>query len=304
MPLRPSRWPGPRRTLVTAHQRRESAILRSHWVLVVMDQYTRRIVGFGIHAGTVDGRALCRMFNPAIRGRSRPTRLSSDHDPLYRFHHWRANLRVLQVTEVKSVPYVPLSHPFVERLIGTLRRECVDQLLFWSASDLEDKLAAFQDFYNAHRAHASLDGRTPTKGCRTARPLPMGRALPWSLSDADRGVTSDQRRRWRVGRRARVRRLSRHSRAVRQLHALLMPSRQLRGGLPAHGTRRSNDVGFLRIRHPQVSHPLDGKQSFMTSPHRHSPLTSLAWSHHATTPLIIQILPADFDAGTSLALNI
>ena len=56
----------------------ESAILRSHWVLVVMDQYTRRIVGFGIHAGTVDGRALCRMFNHAIRGLSRPTRLSSD----------------------------------------------------------------------------------------------------------------------------------------------------------------------------------------------------------------------------------
>ena len=139
----------------------ESATLRSHWVLVVMDQYTRRIVGFGIHAGTVDGRALCRMFNHAIRGLSRPKRLSSDHDPLYRFHPWCANLRVLQVTEVKSVPYVPLSHPFVERLIGTLRRECVDQLLFWSASDLEDKLVAFQDFYNAHRAHASLDGRTP-----------------------------------------------------------------------------------------------------------------------------------------------
>ena len=97
------------------------------------------------------------------------------------------------------------------------------------------------------------DARPDTKGCRTARPLPMGRALPWSLSDADRGVTSDQRRRWRAGRRARVRRLSRHSRAVRQLHAFLMPSRQLRGGLPAHGTRRSNDVGFLRIRHPQLS---------------------------------------------------
>ena len=139
----------------------ESATLRSHWVLVVMDHYTRRIVGFGIHAGTVDGRALCRMFNHAMRGLSRPKRLSSDHDPLYRFHQWCANLRVLQVTEVKSVPSVPLSHPFVERLIGTLRRECVDQLLFWSASDLEDKLVAFQDFYNAHRAHASLDGRTP-----------------------------------------------------------------------------------------------------------------------------------------------
>ena len=73
----------------------ESAILQSHWVLVVMDQYTRRIVGFGIHAGIVDGRALCRMFNHAIRGLSRPKRLSSDHDPLYRFHQWHANLRLL-----------------------------------------------------------------------------------------------------------------------------------------------------------------------------------------------------------------
>jgi hypothetical protein len=41
--------------------------MRTHWVLVVMDQFTRRIIGFGIHAGTVvDGVALCRMFNQAI----------------------------------------------------------------------------------------------------------------------------------------------------------------------------------------------------------------------------------------------
>ena len=139
----------------------ESALLRSHWVLVVMDHYTRRIVGFGVHAGIVDGRALCRMFSHAIRGPLSPTRLSADHDPLYRFHQWHANLRVLRVTEVKSVPYVPVSHPFVERLIGTLRRECVDRMLFWSASDLERKLEAFQDFYNVHRAHAALEGRTP-----------------------------------------------------------------------------------------------------------------------------------------------
>ena len=33
----------------------ESATLRTHWVLVVMDQYTRRIIGFGVHAGKVDG---------------------------------------------------------------------------------------------------------------------------------------------------------------------------------------------------------------------------------------------------------
>ena len=37
----------------------ESVALRTYWVLVIMDQYTRRIIGFGIHAGVVDGWALC-----------------------------------------------------------------------------------------------------------------------------------------------------------------------------------------------------------------------------------------------------
>jgi len=73
----------------------------------------------------------------------------------------QANLRILDVTEVKTVPYVPLSHPFVERLIGTIRRECLDRTLFWTAADLETKLLDFQRFYKGHRAHAGLDGRTP-----------------------------------------------------------------------------------------------------------------------------------------------
>ena len=95
-----------------------------------MDQFTRRIIGFGVHQGIVDGVALCRMFHRAIRGHSLPKYLSSDHDPLYRFHQWEANLRILEVTEIKGVPYVPLSHPFVERLIGTIRREYLDRILF------------------------------------------------------------------------------------------------------------------------------------------------------------------------------
>ena len=77
-----------------------------------------------------------------------PKYLSTDHDPLYRFHQWQANLRVVEVVEIKTVPYVPLSHPFVERLVGTLRRECLDRTLFWTAADLEAKLREFQEFFN------------------------------------------------------------------------------------------------------------------------------------------------------------
>jgi putative transposase len=141
----------------------ESVALRTYWVLVVLDQYTRRIIGFGIQAGIVDGLALCRMFKDAIRGETVPKYLSSDHDPLYRFHQWQANLRILSITEIKTVPDVPLSHPFVERLIGTIRRECLDRLLFWTATDLELKLSAFKQYYNRYRTHAALEGQTPVK---------------------------------------------------------------------------------------------------------------------------------------------
>jgi transposase InsO family protein len=156
----------------------ESATLRSYWVLAIMDQYTRRIIGFGVHAGTVDGVALCRMFNRAIRGQLwMPKYISSDNDPLYRFHQWQANLRILEVTEIKTVPYVPLSHPFVERLIGTLRREYLDHTLFWTTADLENKLLDFRTYFNNHRTHTSLKGRTPDEPA--SRPIANLHLFGW-----------------------------------------------------------------------------------------------------------------------------
>ena len=147
-----------------------SIVLQSDWVLVVRDQFTRRLVGFGVHRGPVDAPSLCRMCNAAIHGRGAPRHLRTDHDPLFEAYRWTANLRLLEIDEIKTVPHVPLSHPFVERLIGTMRRECLDHVLFWNAGDLERTLADFQAYYNAARSHASWEGYTPLgfAGERTA----------------------------------------------------------------------------------------------------------------------------------------
>ena len=141
--------------------------------MVVMDQFTRRIIGFGVHAGDVDGMALCRMFNKAISGMGIPKYLSTDHDPLFEYHRWQANLRILEIDEIKSVPYTPTSHPFIERLIGTIRREFLDQTLFWNAGDLERKLSDFQSYYNLHRTHSSLGGDMPAEVAGGASKLPI-----------------------------------------------------------------------------------------------------------------------------------
>ncbi|MDW3095039.1 MAG: integrase core domain-containing protein [Gammaproteobacteria bacterium] len=141
----------------------ESITLKSHWVLVVMDVWSRKLVGLSVNNGPVDGPTLCRMFNQIISNKSTPQYISSDNDPLFQFHRWKANLRILEIEEVKSIPFTPISHPYVERVIGTIRRECLDQTLFWSDVDLQNKLDDFTDYYNNHRVHASLNGEIPAE---------------------------------------------------------------------------------------------------------------------------------------------
>jgi putative transposase len=53
------------------------------------------------------------------------------------------------------------SHPFVERLIGSIRRELLDQTLFWTATDLENKLREYQYYFNENRTHSGRNGTTP-----------------------------------------------------------------------------------------------------------------------------------------------
>ena len=141
----------------------ESILLKSHWVMVVMDQYTRRIIGFGVHTGNVDGPTVCRMFNRVTSGQSWPKQISSDNDPLFQYQRWKANLRVLEIEEIKSLPHVPMSHPFVERLIGSIRRELLDQTLFWTVTGLENKLQNYQCYYKGYRTHSGRDGETPVE---------------------------------------------------------------------------------------------------------------------------------------------
>jgi hypothetical protein len=68
-----------------------------------MDQFSRRIIGFGVHVGDVDGVALCCMLNSEISTMGTPRYLSSDKDSLFEYHRWQANLRILEIDEIKSL---------------------------------------------------------------------------------------------------------------------------------------------------------------------------------------------------------
>ena len=77
---------------------------------------------------------------------------------------------MLGIEAIPTVPGVPVSHPFVERLIRTIRQEYLDHLLFWNAADLERKLERFQCYYNGCRVHQGLAGDTPQDRVGAAAP--------------------------------------------------------------------------------------------------------------------------------------
>ena len=84
-----------------------------------MDRFAQRIIGFGVQAAAVDGVALCRRFNQATAGQGLPIRLSLDYDNLFRFERRRANLRILEIEAIGTVPYAPVSTAPVGSLIAT-----------------------------------------------------------------------------------------------------------------------------------------------------------------------------------------
>jgi transposase InsO family protein len=121
------------------------------------------------------------MFNRAIAKHTPPKYLSSDNDPLFRLQRSRANLRILEVDEIKAIPCTPRSHAFVERLIGTVRREYLDRTLFWNQSDLERKLDNYrQAYYNQHRCHTGLAGAMPAeRSSAPAHPIANLESYRW-----------------------------------------------------------------------------------------------------------------------------
>ncbi|WP_442886475.1 integrase core domain-containing protein [Candidatus Binatus sp.] len=80
----------------------------------------------------------------------------------------------------KTIPCTPVSHPFVERLIGTVRREYLDRTLFWNRGDLERKLDNYKAYYNQHRCHTGLAGATPAERSGVpAQPIAKLESYTW-----------------------------------------------------------------------------------------------------------------------------
>ena len=121
-----------------------------------------------------------------------PRFLLRDRDGTYG-QDFRACLEALEIDEVLTAPQSPWQNPYVERLIGSMRRECVDHVIVLNERSLQRILRSYIDYYHHWRTHLSLGKDAPVsrRACcigRGHRDAARGRPAPQLPSS--RGLTT------------------------------------------------------------------------------------------------------------------
>ena len=129
------------------------------FVFVVLAHHRRRVVHFNVtDAPTAQwtGQQLVEAFpwEPA------PGYLLRDRDAVYGVV-FSSRAQALGIHEVKTAPRSPWQNPYVERLIGTLRRECLDHVVVLNEAHLHRLLRAYLAYYHGARTHLSLAKDAP-----------------------------------------------------------------------------------------------------------------------------------------------
>jgi transposase InsO family protein len=83
----------------------------------------------------------------------------------------RARIEAMGIEEVVTAPRSPWQNPYVERMIGSIRRECLDHLTVVDERHLGRRLASYLDYYHRSRTHLSLGKDSPVH-----RPVETGKA--------------------------------------------------------------------------------------------------------------------------------
>ena len=98
--------------------------------------------------------------------RDQGCRYPRDRDGIYR-DDWVEMTKGLGIEEVIAAPRSPWQNPFVERLIGSVRRECLDHIIVWNARSLRRTLRSYFAYYQDFRTHLALAKDAPESRAET-----------------------------------------------------------------------------------------------------------------------------------------
>jgi transposase InsO family protein len=140
------------------------------FVFIVLAHHRRRVIHFNVTAHPTS-EWTAQQITEAFPWDTAPRYLLHDRDSIYA-DVFRQRVRGMAIREVLTAPRSPWQNPFVERLIGSIRRECLDHLIVFNESGLRRTLKSYFDYYHGVRTHLSLEKDAPET--RPVQPPELG----------------------------------------------------------------------------------------------------------------------------------
>ena len=150
-----------------------TATFRVLYLFIVLHHERRKVVHFAVTEHP-SANWVCQQLHEAFPFEKAPRYLIRDRDSIYGSKA-RQSLEHMGVEEDLIAPRSPWQSPYVERLIGSLRRECLDHLIVLNEGHLHCIVSQYLAYYHQARAHLSLDRNAPIP--RKVEPVGTGRVL-------------------------------------------------------------------------------------------------------------------------------
>jgi len=153
-----------------------TARFRVLYVFIVLSHDRRKVVYFNATEHPTADWTAQQLFE-AFPFDSAPRYLLHDRDAIYG-EKVKRRIRALEIEEVITAPRSPWQNAYVERVIGSIRRECLDHVIVLNERHLKRILRDYFNYYHISRTHLSLDKNPPEP--RAVEPAASGNivALP------------------------------------------------------------------------------------------------------------------------------
>ena len=129
------------------------------YVLVVIRHESRQVVHFNVTRHPT-AKWAAQQIVEACPWDSLPKYLLRDRDGIYG-DYFQSRIQNMGINEVKTAPQSPWQNPYVERLIGSIRRDCINAMIILNEAHLKRILTEYFAYYHEDRTHLGLTKETP-----------------------------------------------------------------------------------------------------------------------------------------------
>ena len=136
-----------------------TATFRVLYCFLILGHERRRVIHFNVTTNPT-ARWTAQQFTEAFPWDESPEYLIRDRDGCYGTE-FRDRVEKVGIEEVPTAPRSPWQNPYCERVIGSIRRECLDHVIVLNDRHLKRILSAYFDYYHNCRTHLSLERNSP-----------------------------------------------------------------------------------------------------------------------------------------------